>query len=80
MLLIPCPWCGPRDETEFKYGGQAGIVSPADPDALTDEEWVEYLFLRDNPKGPFRERWYHVAGCRRWFDRTRDTFTYEFLE
>jgi heterotetrameric sarcosine oxidase delta subunit len=80
MLLIPCPWCGPRDETEFKYGGQAGIVSPTDPDALTDEEWVEYLFLRDNPKGPFRERWYHVAGCRRWFDRTRDTFTYEFLE
>jgi sarcosine oxidase, subunit delta len=79
MLLIPCPWCGPRDETEFKYGGQAGIVSPTDPDALTDEEWVEYLFLRDNPKGPFRERWYHVAGCRRWFDRTRDTLTYEFL-
>ena len=79
MLLIPCPWCGPRDETEFKYGGQAGIESPKDPDALTDDEWVAYLFLRDNPKGPFRERWYHVAGCRRWFDRTRDTFTYEFL-
>ena len=23
MLLIRCPWCGPRDETEFHYGGQA---------------------------------------------------------
>ncbi|MGZ8625813.1 MAG: sarcosine oxidase subunit delta, partial [Actinomycetota bacterium] len=23
MLLIPCPWCGPRDEVEFRYGGQA---------------------------------------------------------
>ena len=25
MLLVPCPWCGPRDEVEFAYGGQAGI-------------------------------------------------------
>ena len=46
-----------RDETEFKYGGQAGIAYPADPDALTDAEWVAYLFWRDNPKGPWRERW-----------------------
>ncbi len=28
MLLIPCPWCGPRDETEFTYGGEAHIVAP----------------------------------------------------
>ena len=26
MLLIPCPWCGPRDEAEFRYGGQARSV------------------------------------------------------
>ncbi|MEJ7696926.1 MAG: sarcosine oxidase subunit beta family protein [Candidatus Limnocylindrales bacterium] len=78
MLLIPCPHCGPRDETEFKYGGQAGIAYPADPDALTDAEWLDYLFLRDNPKGPWRERWVHTAGCRRWFDVTRDTLTNEF--
>jgi uncharacterized protein len=25
MLLVPCPWCGPRPEVEFRYGGQAGI-------------------------------------------------------
>ena len=41
MLLVPCPWCGPRDEIEFRYGGQAGIAYPTDPDALTDAEWVE---------------------------------------
>ena len=34
MLLIPCPCCGPRDATEFRYGGQAGIAYPADPEAL----------------------------------------------
>ena len=77
MLLIPCPYCGPRDATEFRYGGQAGIAYPADPETQSDAEWVEYLFLRDNPKGPWRERWVHVAGCRRWFDLTRDTLTNE---
>ena len=68
MLLIPCPWCGPRDEAEFHYGGQAHVAYPADPAALTDEEWARYLFFRDNPKGPFAERWSHAAGCRRWFN------------
>jgi heterotetrameric sarcosine oxidase delta subunit len=77
VLLIPCPYCGPRDATEFRYGGQAGIAYPTDPETLSDAEWVEYLFLRDNPKGPWRERWVHVAGCRRWFDLTRDTLTNE---
>ncbi len=23
MLRIPCPWCGERDETEFRYRGDA---------------------------------------------------------
>ena len=76
MLLIPCPWCGPRDETEFRYGGQAGIVTPPDPDAIDDTAWADYLFMRDNPKGPFAERWVHSAGCRKWFNVIRDTATY----
>jgi heterotetrameric sarcosine oxidase delta subunit len=78
MLSIPCPWCGERDETEFAYGGQAGIAYPADPAALTDDEWAAFLFVRDNPKGPFRERWVHTHGCRRWFDLERDTATNAF--
>ena len=69
MLLVPCPWCGPREEIEFRYGGQAGIAYPSDPEALSDEAWADFLFMRDNPKGAFAERWYHVAGCRRWFER-----------
>ena len=78
MLLIPCPHCGPRNETEFDYGGQAGVAYPVDPDSLSDAEWVEYLFLRDNPRGRWLERWVHSVGCRRWFDIERDTFTNEF--
>ena len=77
MLLIRCPWCGPRDETEFRYGGQAHVAYPADPDALDDAAWAEYVFMRDNPKGLFRERWMHASGCRRWFNAVRHTVTYE---
>ncbi|HET6357428.1 sarcosine oxidase subunit delta family protein [Streptomyces sp.] len=79
MLLIPCPWCGPRDEAEFHYGGQAHVPYPEDPAALTDQEWARYLFFRDNPKGPFAERWAHASGCRRWFNAVRDTATNEIL-
>jgi heterotetrameric sarcosine oxidase delta subunit len=79
MLLIACPYCGERDETEFHYGGQAHVAYPADPEALTDTEWAEYLFVRANPKGPFAERWSHAAGCRRWFNVLRHTVTHEIL-
>jgi sarcosine oxidase subunit delta len=78
MLLINCPWCGEREETEFHYGGQAHVAYPADPSSLSDSEWAEYLFFRDNPKGDFAERWVHTAGCRRWFNVVRNTVTCEF--
>jgi heterotetrameric sarcosine oxidase delta subunit len=79
MLLIPCPWCGERDEVEFSYGGQADVAYPLEPAALDDEEWAQFLFFRDNPKGAFVERWVHTHGCRRWFDVVRDTVTNEIV-
>jgi heterotetrameric sarcosine oxidase delta subunit len=79
MLLIPSPWCGPRDEIEFQYGGEAHIARPADPDTLDDAAWAGYLFMRSNPKGPFAERWVHSAGCRRWFNLLRDAATHRIL-
>lgn len=80
MLFIHCPHCGPRPEDEFGYGGQAHVAYPEDPYALSDREWAEYLFYRDNPKGAYRERWVHAAGCRKWFNAVRDTRTYEISE
>ncbi len=73
MLLIPCPWCGPRDESEYSYGGEAHIARPLEPERLSDEEWADYLFMRKNPRGPHREQWWHAHGCRRWFNVERDT-------
>jgi heterotetrameric sarcosine oxidase delta subunit len=79
MLLIDCPWCGPRDEAEFHYGGQAHVAYPAEPGALSDEQWAEYLFFRENARGQFAERWNHASGCRRWFNAVRNTVTNDFL-
>lgn len=78
MLLITCPNCGARDESEFAYGDQAHVPYPEDPYALTDREWAEYLFYRDNDRGLFAERWCHSLGCRKWFNAIRDTVTYDF--
>ena len=54
LQLIECPWCGPREEVEFHYGGQAHVSYPEDPAALSDEEWARYLFVRDNTRAPSR--------------------------
>ena len=67
MLLIECPYCGPRAESEFSCGGEADIARPLHPEQLTDREWGDYLFMRRNPRGPHREQWVHAQGCRRWF-------------
>jgi sarcosine oxidase, subunit delta len=79
MLLISCPWCGPRDESEFACGGEAHIARPTDPDRLSDAEWADYLFMRKNPKGVHFERWVHRLGCRRWFNMARHTVTHDIL-
>ena len=76
MLLIECPWCGPRAEIEFSCGGEAHIARPADPASMSDEAWADYLFMRKNTRGLHREQWNHSSGCRRWFNVERDTVTY----
>ena len=79
MLLIHCPYCGARPEIEFRYGGEAHIARPADPSALSDEQWTEFLFLRSNRKGVHAERWRHTHGCGRFFNALRDTVTDKFV-
>jgi sarcosine oxidase subunit delta len=76
MLLIPCPWCGLRDEIEYVCGGQADRKWPEHPRELTDQQWGDFLYLRENPRGAYRERWHHLFGCRQWFIVVRDTRTH----
>jgi heterotetrameric sarcosine oxidase delta subunit len=79
MLLITCPWCGAREESEFAYGGDATVTRP-DPARADDAQWYRYVYLRDNPKGPHDELWYHAAGCRRWLRVARDTASHAILD
>lgn len=79
MLLVLCPWCGRRSQSEFVYGGDATVVRPDNPEGNADKAWMDYAFLRDNPSGPHLEYWHHRHGCRRWFKAVRDTLSNEFL-
>ena len=45
MMLIPCPWCGPRPETEFTFGEDATLTRPADPAAISDVEEEESVLV-----------------------------------
>jgi sarcosine oxidase subunit delta len=79
MLIVRCPYCGERPEIEFRHGGEAHIARPADPGAMSDAEWADYLYNRNNPKGLHVERWRHVHGCGRFFNAIRDTVSDFFL-
>lgn len=81
MLHIYCPHCQEyRAEEEFRPKGEAHILRPADPDSASDEVWGDYLFFRRNPRGAHHEQWLHVAGCRKFFNVTRDTVSYRILQ
>jgi len=79
MLLIDCPWCGLRPEIEFAYASQSHIARPASLGDLTDQQWANYLYRRDNTKGIHGERWRHVHGCAQFFNALRDTTTDHFV-
>jgi sarcosine oxidase subunit delta len=63
-MRITCPFCGPRDEAEFAYRGDA---------TAPDGE----LYIRDNPKGWHEEWFQHALGCRQWLRVRRHTVTHE---
>ena len=79
MLLIPCPHCGPRPETEFRHAGEAHLARPSGNSSVSDAEFADFLYMRANPKGVFVERWRHVHGCGRFFNCVRHTVTDKIL-
>ena len=75
MLRIRCPCCGERDETEFRYRGDAGRTRPAADAGVA--AFSAYVYERDNPRGWHLEWWLHAGGCRSLLKIVRHTMTHE---
>lgn len=76
MFRIPCPYCGPRNRSEFGYVGER--ASRPDPRTTTAAEWRDYLYVRENLADWTMETWYHRAGCRQFITLERHTVTNDF--
>lgn len=72
MQIFTCPFCGPRPEYEYHFGGDLGNHRP-DGD-VPAASWAEYLHFRNNPKGLAQEIWLHTT-CGELFAVQRDTVT-----
>jgi heterotetrameric sarcosine oxidase delta subunit len=71
-FLLTCPNCGPREVTDFVFGGE---VVPRPSSKPSQRELNTYNYFRRNLAGVQREWWYHRSGCRAWFVADRDTTT-----
>ena len=76
MKILTCPLNGPRNISEFVYGGE--VVDMPDPSRCSVDEWADYVFLENNTAGVVREWWYH-APTAYWFIAERDTVSEEVI-
>jgi len=75
-MIITCPYCGPRDVSEFSYQGDANRVRP-DPASTDQQAWNEYVYDRVNTAGDHTEFWQHAGGCRSHLKVVRSTLTHQ---
>ena len=71
-FILRCPNCGPREVTDFGFGGELSSRPRVLPSL---RELSTYNYFRRNVAGVQREWWYHRSGCRAWFYAERDTTT-----
>ena len=77
MKILNCPLNGPRNISEFVWGGEVrDMPSPAD---LADRDWGAWVFLENNTAGVIREWWCHVPTSF-WFIAERNTVTDEIVK
>lgn len=74
-MLLTCPYCGPRDVSEFTYQGDGNRQRPA-PASQDLQAWNEYVYDRQNPAGDLNEIWQHSGGCRSHVRVRRNTVTH----
>ena len=72
--VLTCPNCGPREVTDFGFGGE---LNPRPKGTPSLRELGEYNYFRRNVAGVQQEWWLHRSGCGEWFVAERDTRTNE---
>jgi sarcosine oxidase, subunit delta len=77
MKIMTCPLNGPRNISEFVWGGE--VKAMPDPATASDAAWTEYLFLEENAAGEIYEWWLH-APTNYWFIARRNTLSDTIIE
>jgi sarcosine oxidase subunit delta len=76
MKIMNCPLNGPRNISEFVWGGE--VRDEPDPRSASDADWAEHVFMHDNQPAVVREWWLH-APTAYWFIAERNTLTDEIV-
>jgi sarcosine oxidase subunit delta len=76
MKILNCPLNGPRNISEFAWGGE--VKDMPDPARCSDADWADYVFIENNTAGVIREWWCHVPTSF-WFIAERNTVTDEVI-
>jgi len=76
MKILHCPLNGPRNITEFSYGGEFHRMP--DPSNCESRKWAEHVFFDENKAAVVTEWWYHNATSY-WFLAERNTVTDEIV-
>lgn len=76
MKIMTCPLNGPRNISEFSYGGE--VRDMPDQNSCSNEEWADYVFNKDNQIAIVREWWMHTPSSY-WFIVERHTATDEII-
>ena len=66
-----------RPVEEFTFLGDARPQRPVSNDPAAMEQWFDYVYLRDNPRGKIEEYAHHSGGCRSWLVVSRNTESHE---
>ena len=77
MKIMTCPLNGPRNISEFVYGGE--VKAMPDPNQCTDQQWAHYVFYSNNQISVVREWWFHAPSSY-WFIAERHTASDDILQ
>lgn len=76
MKILTCPLNGPRNISEFVYGGQ--VKRMPDTATASDREWAAYVFYEETNIGVVLEWWLHSPSSY-WFIAERHNATDEII-